>query len=142
MKVPELLREIDVLLHAATGNEYFPVRVFRCIDDLLNTIEPGAEGADDDPPFRRRNESIDRFRDDAFAGGVSGLRGVRAVCDDREHAALPHARNMREVGGRLVDRREIEFEIPGVDDRAERRVNRDTRGVGDAVRHAEEFDFD
>ena len=41
-----------------------------------------------------------------------------------------------------VDRRLVDLEVARVDDDAGRRVNRQRDAIGDAVRHADEFDFE
>ncbi len=65
---------------------------------------------------------------------------VRAVREQREHALGAELGEPVEVEVLAVDRRLIDLEVAGMDDRADRRRDGQRHTVGHAVRHADELD--
>ena len=91
---------------------------------MMRPVEPLhdlAEGLADGPLGRR----------------VAGVLGARRVRQQAQHALGAEAGQQGEVGQLAVDRRVVELEVAGVDDRAERRAQGDAHRVGDRVADAE-----
>ena len=66
--------------------------------------------------------------------------GVRRIAQQREDALPAQLAEARQIDHLAVDGREIDLEVAGVDDRADRRENRKAAGIGDRMVDSDEFD--
>ena len=66
--------------------------------------------------------------------------GIRAVGEESEHALIAVSGESMQIEFLSIDRRRIDFEIAGVDDRAGRRLDRERKRIDDRMRHMEELD--
>ena len=158
-------RLVDVDARACAGMSMKPrsraIATFCCIDRPTNaTLRPCAIAACATCCTRCRCDAklvtMNRLsgysrNSDAHRGADRRLRrrearplGVRRVGQQQAHAAVA-ARELaeqREVGAAAVDRREVELEVAGVDDRARGREERDREAVRHRVRDRDELAVD
>ena len=93
-------------------------------------------------PRARRNAASSlpvRLRSD---GVTPGTVDVGRVGEQRQHAGVAERGEARQVGRQAVERRLVELEVAGVDDRAERRPDRERHRVDDAVRDVDRLDLE
>jgi hypothetical protein len=114
----------------------------RIIDDLLDAWHVRCERRDDDAARGAREDVRKRFADDPFRRRMPGTFGVGGIGEHRKDAVFTDARNRRKVGGASVDGRLVEFEIARVEDRTERRRDRERTATGEAVIDMYELGFD
>ena len=76
-----------------------------------------------------REDFVEARNDGAFAGRVAGALDVGRVLQQGQDAALAVFGEGVQIEGVVVERREIDFEVAGVDDDADRSFD----GQGDAV---------
>ena len=91
----------------------------RGVEHLLHARDVAREGGHDHPAVEALHDLVERLADGLLGRRVAGVLGARRVGHEAEHAGEP--RGEREVGQPAVDRGVVELEVPGVDDRAERR---------------------
>ena len=89
---------------------------------------------------RAREELFERVDDLDLRAGEALAIDVGAVGKQREHALRAQLREAMQVEVLAVDRRLIDLEVAGVDDRAGRRGDGERHAVGHAVRDANELD--
>ena len=78
--------------------------------------------------------------DGAFAGRVAGALHVGRVLQQGQHAALAVLGKGVQVEGLVVERREIDLEVAGVDDDADRRIDGQRHAVHQRVGDADRLD--
>ena len=84
--------------------------------------------------------SCEAGNDGAFAGGVAGALDIRGVLKQGEHAALAVFGEGVQVEGLVVEGGEIDFEVAGVDDDADGRVDGEGYAVDQRVSDADGLD--
>ena len=72
----ELLRDLDIRLHAPAGDVHFPVERAGVFDDLRDAVQERAEGRDDDPALGVADEPFESFRYFPFTLRVPGLQSI------------------------------------------------------------------
>ena len=68
--------------------------------------------------------------------------GVGGIGEHAEHALVADRGDSRKIGRLAVDRRLIELEVAGMEDRSNRRAQRERASPGDRVVHVDELGFD
>ena len=109
------------------------VHVRRGVEDLLDAGDVAGEGRHDDPAVERLHDLAEGLADGPLGRRVAGVLGAGRVGQQAEHALLRRAGEDREVGQLAVDRRVVELEVAGVDDRPDRRPQGDAHRVRDRV---------
>ena len=112
----------------------------RQVDEDLHPVDARRERGDDQPPARAGEDLLERLDDFGFRAGEAAAIDVGAVGEQRQHALGAELREAVQVEVLAVERRLIDLEVAGVDDDADRRVNRQRHAVGHAVRDADELD--
>ena len=141
-QVAEVGRDAEVLLHRAPDDRHAPVHVGRGVEDLLDARDVAGEGRHDDPAFERLHDLAEGVADRAFRRGVAGVLGARRVGQQAQHALLAEPGEDGEVGQLAIDRRVVELEVAGVDDRPDRRPEGDAHRVRDRVADPERHDVE
>src|SRR5580692_10709492 len=68
--------------------------------------------------------------------------GIGGVGEHAEHALVADRRDSGEIGRLAVDRRLVEFEVAGMEDRSHRRPQRERAGSRDRMIHVNELGLD
>ena len=87
-----------------------------------------------------REDLVEARDDGALAGRVAGALDVGRVLQQRQHAALAVFGEGVQVEGLVVERREIDLEVAGVDDDADGRFNGERDAVHQRVGDADGLD--
>ena len=75
-----------------------------------------------------------------FAGRVAGALHVGRVLQQRQHAALAVLGKGVQVERLVVERRQVDLEVAGVDHDADRRLNRQRHAIDQRMRDADRLD--
>ena len=135
----------DVLQHRTPDERDLAAVRDRGLRDLLHAVEVRREARDDEALVAVLPEQCAHRRADGrLRRRESRTLGVRRVREQHADAAVAPGElaQQREVGMAAVDRREVELEVAGVDDRALGREVRDRESLGDRVRHRDELALD
>ena len=105
-----------------------------------NAIDRRREAAEEELLLGLRENFVQAGNDGAFAGRVAGALDIGGVLQKGEHAAFAVFGEGMQVEGLVVERREIDFEVAGVDDDADRRVDGERDAVDQRVGDADGLD--
>ena len=141
-QVAEVGRDPEVLLHRAADDRDVAVHVGGRVEDLLDARDVAREGRHDHPAGERLHDLAEGVADGPLGRRVARVLGTGRVGQQAGHALLAEPGEDREVGQLAVDRRVVELEVAGVDDRADRRPQRDAHRVRDRVADPERDDVE
>ena len=121
--------------------------VRRGVEDLLDARDVAGEGRHDHAAVERLHDLAEGLADRPLGRRVARVLGAGRVGQQAQHAFLAEPGEDREVGQLAVDRGVVELEVAGVDDRPDRRAQRDAHRVRDRVAdperdHVERPDLD
>ena len=86
-------------------------------------------------------EDLVQARDDGpLAGRIAGALHVGRVLQQRQHAALAVFGEGMQVESLVVERREVDFEVAGMDDDADRGLDGQRDAIHQRVGHADGLD--
>ena len=102
-EVPELGRDLRVLLHRAPDDRDLAPERLGCVEDLLDARDVRGERGHDDPTVEPFHDVAEGFADRPLRRGVAGRLGSRRV--GQEAAGRPPRRSARAAGSRRVARR-------------------------------------
>ena len=137
--IAEVAGHVEVAHHRAADHADLAAALLGGVDDLLQAVDVRRERRHDHPARRVADDALERSGDDLLALGHALALGVRRVGEQQRETSLAEAPELREVGAPAVDRRVVDLEIAGVQDRALVGVQRDGHGVRDRVRDAHEL---
>ena len=128
--------------HAERGHD--PAAGDGRVGDLLDAVDVAGEAGRDDAPAPLLGEQRPQDRSHrALARGVAVLLGVGGVGQEQADALRRRdGAHAGQVGAAIVDRGEVQLEVPGVEDHALRGVDRDGEGMGHRVRDGDELDVE
>ena len=139
LHVAEIDRDLGDIFHAAARDGDLAADRRRRVDDLLDAVDVGGEGRDDDALLAAGKEPVEGLADHALAHRVAGALDVRGVREQREHALLAQLAEAREVDDLAVDGRGVDLEVARVDDGAKPGVDGKRHAVRDGVVHMNEL---
>ena len=100
----------------------------------------GREGRDDQPLILVFEEDVRKAAaDGAFRRGVARPLGIGGFTHEQQHALIADLADAGDVHHLAVHRGEIQLEVAGVEQDAERRADRDRAGVGNRVVDADKL---
>ena len=140
LEVAEVGRDPEVLLHRPADDRDLAVERGGGVEHLLDAGDVAGEGGHDHPAVERLHDLAERLADRPLGRRVARVLGAGRVGQEADHALLAEPGEDREVGQLAVDRRVVELEVAGVDDRADRRPQGDAHRVGDRVADPERDD--
>ena len=110
------------------------------VHDLLETVDIGGEGRDDDPAvLRLLEQGFKGIAHHPFALGGAGTLGISGVCQQCQNALLSQLTEPGQVDDRASHRGKVHLEVAGLDDQAGLGGDRQGTGVGDGVVHGDEL---
>ena len=139
MHIPEALGGGDDGQHAAAGERDLALVFDAVIDDLLDAVDVGGEGGDDDAFVTAAENVVEALADLAFAHGKAGAFGVGALVEHGEYARLADLAEAGEVDGFAFDRGQVDLVVAGHDDGAGGAGDGDGAAVGDGMVDADEL---
>ncbi len=98
------------------------------------------EAGDEQPPVGHGKDFFKLAAHGALAGRVAGALDVGGILKQREHAFFAVFGEGVQIEESIVGWRGIDFEVAGVDQHAERRMNRERDAIDQAVRDLNRID--
>ena len=138
--VAEVLCNLSALHHGAAEDDGFAPVLAREFESDANAVDGGREAAEEELLFGLRKDLVQARNDGAFAGRVAGALDIGGVLQEREHAAFAVFGEGVQVKGLVIERRKIDFEIAGVNDDADGRVDGEGNAVDQRVGNADGLD--
>ena len=122
--VAELGGGVDDVHHGAAFDHALAPVLVGGIDDLLNPVHIGCEGRNDDPGVRIvRKDIVEGPSDRALGLGEAWPLRVRRIAAEGQNPLLPDFGKTLQVNLVSEDRRVIDLEVAGMDDRPGRRID-------------------
>ena len=141
VQVSQLQGHLGVVGHAAAAHCHLAAVLHRQVDDLLDAVEVGGEGGDDDALFVRPAEQVRKALGHLLlGGGEAGALGVGGIAQQRQHALGAVLREGGQVGGPAGEGGVVHLEVAGLDDDARRALDGEGHRVGDGVVHMDGVD--
>ena len=138
--VAEVLRDLGALHHGAAEDDDFAAVLARQFEGDANAVDGRREAAEEELLLGLRKDFVEAGNDGAFAGRVAGALDVGRVLQKGQDAALAVFGEGVQVEGLVVERREIDFEVAGVDDDADGRFDGEGHAVDQRVGDADGLD--
>ena len=131
----------DVVHHRSTDERDLAPALHAPRGDLLHAMQVRREPGDDEALRSGWSRRMSRITGPTVASDAREARalGVRRVGQEQPHALAADLAEAGEVGAAAVDRREVDLEVAGVQDRAGGRAVRDRERVRHRVRHRHEL---
>ena len=139
LHVAEVGRHLGDIFHAASGDGDLASAFCRSVDDLLDAVDVGGEGRDDDALPAALKQAAEGPAHRALRHRIARTLDIRRVGEQREDALLAKLAEAGEVNDLTVDRRGVDLEVAGVDGHAETGVDRKGHRVRDGVVDVDEF---
>ena len=141
-EVAELRGQADVRLHAPAEQGDLPAEPVGEVEDLLDPVDVGGEGGEDDAARGSAEALGERSADLALGRRRARPVDVRGVGHEAEHPALAQLGEPVVVGALAVDRARVELEVARVDEGPDRRPDPVAEPVDDGVGHADGLDVE
>src|SRR2546425_6004531 len=137
----EIMRDFDVVHHAAADKGHLSADALRDFDDLLDAVDGRCKAGEHDLARRRAAEFFNARDNGALSWREAGPLDVRAVAEERQDSLVAAAREGVHIERGAIHRRVVDLEVAGVEDHPERRADRERDTIDRAVRDADEFNF-
>ena len=134
LDVAQVLRNLGGLGEAASYQGDLAVELVGHLGGQLDAVDGRRKAGDEKPAAGVEKDLLEFGTHHAFAGGGAGAFDVGRVLHQRQHALLAVFGEGVQVKHPVVGGREIDLEIAGVDDDAQRRMHGDRDGVHNGVR--------
>jgi hypothetical protein len=133
LQVPQLAGDPHVAHHGSADERHAAAEGNRGVDDLLHAIDIGCEAGDDDPTLRPADQPMQRRAYFAFRRPYTGDFRIGRVAQEQIDAGVSEPRHPRQVGGIVVERQLVEFDVAGVQHGARAGVDRDRQTARNRV---------
>ena len=132
--IAQLLGHGGVVDHAAAAEGHLAALLDGQVDDLLDAVDVGRKGGDDDPLVPRLGEQVvDAGGHLLLGGGEAGALGVGGVAQQGQHPPLAVLGQGGQVGGAAGQGGVVDLEVAGLDHHAGGAVDGKAHRVGDGV---------
>ena len=142
LKIPQLRRRAEEVLHAAPRDGDLPAVFFGSVYYLLHAVYVGGKCRDDNAPFFAAEQPVEADGKRAFARRVAGAFGVGAVAQKQTYPLAPQLRKAGKVDRVFANRGEIHLEIAGVEYPSHRGAYAHGTGIRHGMVHRDKFDFE
>ena len=139
LHIAQLCGDLHDIFHGPARDGHLPAEGRGGIQHLLDPVDVGGEGGDDDPVLASLELALEGGAHRLFRGGKARtlhIGGVRQQCQD---ALLPQLAEAGKVDDLPVDGGGVDLEVAGVDHGAHAGVDGEGHGVGDGVVHMDEL---
>ena len=123
------------IFHAAPGYGHLAVIFCRHVHDLLEPVDIGGKGGDDDALIAAHEQLVEALPHLALRVGMSRLFHVGRVAEQGKYAVIAQLAQPDQVDHSAGYGRNVDLEVAGVDYRAQRRADGQGHGVRNAVVH-------
>src|SRR5579864_3092533 len=133
INVAEVGGDLGGIGHRATHEGDFAAVIISKLDGQLDAMNARGEARDEEPLVDTCKDFIKLAAHGALAGCIAGALDIRGVLKQGKHALFAILGEAVQVEETIVGGRGVNFEIAGVNDHPERRVNRERNAVHQAV---------
>ena len=140
--IPLLRRHPDHVLHAAAGDAHLPLIAPGAVDDLLDAVDVGGEGGDDNPLVTAPEQGVHALPHMPLRVGIARPLHIGGVRQQRQNPLLAQLGEAGEVEDAALDGGQVDLEVAGVDDLAHGGAHRHRHAVRDGVVHMDEFQLE
>ena len=137
--VAQLRGYLHDVLHAAAGDGHLPPAGGGRVDDLLDTVDVGGKGGDDDPLLAAVEEPVEGLAHDGLAHGIPGPLHVSGVRQQGQDPLLPQLAEAAQINHVPINGGGVNLEVAGVDEHAHAGVDGESHGVSDGVVDVDEL---
>ena len=127
------------VLHAAARHRHLPPAGGGGVNDLLDAVDVGGEGGDDDALLASGEEPVEGLAHDGLAHGVAGALHVGGVRQQGQNPLPAQFAEAAQVDDVAVDGGGVDLEVPGVDQHAHAGVDGEGHGISDGVVDVDEL---
>ena len=139
-QVSQLHGDSHDIQHAPADYRDFPAILESGVNRLLQTVDVGRKTGNNDPVLRCPELLVKGFAHTTFAFGKARPFGIGAVGQHDQNAFVAQFGEPVKAGHLSIHRRMIDFEVAGMQNRADRCFQVNGHGIGDAVVHANKTD--
>ena len=140
LDVAQILGDLRGIVHRAPDERHLAPVLPRHFHRQLDAMDGGRKTGDEQPPLGVREDFVKLPPHRALARRVALALDVGRVLEQRQHAGLAVLGEGVQIEQPVVGRRGIDFEIAGMNDHAQRRVDRQRHAIHQAVRHLDGMD--
>ncbi len=140
IEIPQVESDSGVLLHAAPGHRDFAAVLLGGQQGHVDAADIRGEGGDDDLAPRLLDHRVHLLEHDPLRGGAALGFDADGVGEERQNALVAETAQSALVRRQIHHRRGIELEVGRIDDRPDRRMDRDRVGVRDRVGDVDRLD--
>src|SRR5712692_7201119 len=140
IEIAKPVGDLDVLLHRAPQHADSAIELLRDVKDDLQTMNRRSKRRDDDAAFGLGKDFFESRNYRAFGWRAAGHSRVGRVGKQRQHAFLSISAERTQIDWFANHRRLVNFVIAGVNDRADRRLDRQRETIDQRMRRAYELD--
>src|SRR5579864_1255821 len=134
INIAEVGSDLGGIGHRATHEGDFAAVIIGKLDGQLDAMNTRGEAGDEEPLVHPSKDFIKLAAHGALAGCVAGALDIGGVLKKCKHALFAILGEAVQVEETIVGGRGVNFEIAGVNDYPERRVNRERNAIHQAVR--------
>src|ERR1700739_4280642 len=138
--IAQILRDFGALHHGAAEDDGLATVFARQFKRDANAVDGRGEAAEEELLPGLRKDLVQAGNDGAFAGGVAGALDVGGILEKGEHAAFAVFGEGVQVESLVVEGREIDFEVAGMNDDADRRFDGEGNAINQRVGDADGLD--
>ena len=138
--IAQILRDLGRLHHRAPHQRNLAAVLEGLIDGQLNAMDRRREAGDEQTAFGAGEDFLEARTNRAFARRVALALHVGRILKQRQHAFLAVLGKGVQVEEAIVGRRRIDLEVAGMNQNAQRRVDRQRHAIHQAVRHVDGID--
>ena len=138
--VAQVLRNLGALHHGAADDGHLAAMLAGQVEGDADAVDGRGEAGEEELLFGVRKDLVEAGNDGALAGRVAGALNVGRVLQQGQHAALAVLGKGVQVKGVAVERREVDLEVAGVDDDADRGFDGQRNAVHQRVGDADRLD--
>ena len=140
LQVAELRGDLEAVLQAAADRHDAAPVALRQLDHLRQPVHVRRERREEDLARCLAEDAVEIATHRALGRRIPLALDVGRVRQQQQDTLGGVLGQTLQIGGSVVDRRLVELEVAAVDDRAERRADRQRHGVDDRVGHVDRFD--
>jgi hypothetical protein len=138
--VAQVLRNLGTLHHGAADDGDLAAVRARQFHRNADAVDGGREAGEEQLLFGPREDLVEAGNDGALAGRVAGAVDVGRVLQERQHAALAVLGKGVQVKGLVVEWRQVDLEVAGVDDDAHGSFDGQRHAIDQRVRYVDRLD--
>ena len=142
VNIVQLRSDAHDVFHAASRDTDLPLVFCSDVDDLLQAVNIRGKGRDDNALVAVFKKLVEAVPYPAFRRGIARTLHVCGVGQQSQNALVSELAEPRQVDHAALNGGDVDLEVAGLDDGADRGFDRQRHRVGDAVVDVDELDLE